>query len=68
MLETFSDYLSIYVLLFFVIVGLYFLFAVSSKKHEQKVKQLEERYFSLLEELDNTYEEDSDDEDDVSVE
>ena len=67
MLETFSDYLSLYVTVFFVIIGLYFLFAVSSKKHEEKVRNREEMYFQLLEELDNGYEDD-DDSDDVTVE
>lgn len=68
MLETFSDYLSLYVTIFFVIMGLYFLFTVSSKKHEEKVKNREERYFQLLEELDNGYDDDDEDSDEVTVE
>ena len=68
MLETFSDYLSLYVTIFFVIMGLYFLFTVSSKKHEEKVKNREERYFQLLEELDKGYDNDDEDSDEVTVE
>lgn len=68
MLETFSDYLSLYVTIFFVIIGLYFLFTVSSKKHEEKVKNREERYFQLLEELDNGYDDDDEYSDEVTVE
>ena len=45
-----------------------FLFTVSSKKHEEKVKNREERYFQLLEELDNGYDDDDEDSDEVTVE
>ena len=36
MIENYSDALSFYTILFFVIAGLYMLFVVSSRHHEEK--------------------------------
>ncbi|MGM9940997.1 MAG: hypothetical protein ACI32N_03260 [Bulleidia sp.] len=66
MLENVSDMISLYVLIFFVLAGLYALFIVTSAHHGDLVRRREEAYYALLDEIGNEYEED--DNDDVAVE
>ena len=66
MIENYSDALSFYTILFFVIAGLYMLFVVSSRPHEEKQKRREEAYYNLLDEIGNEYEEE-DETQDVSI-
>lgn len=66
MIENYSDALSFYTILFFVIAGLYMLFVVSSRHHEEKQKRREEAYYNLLDEIGNEYEEE-DETQDVSI-
>ena len=68
MLENISDYLSLYVLVFFTLAGLYFLFVVTGRHHAEKVKKREEAYYSLLEEIGNDYEDEDETEDFLSDE
>lgn len=66
MLENLSDMISLYVLVFFVLAGLYALFIVSSAHHGDTVRRREEAYYSLLDEIGNEYEDE--DTDEVSIE
>lgn len=66
MIENFSDAIGFYTTVFFVLAGIYLLFVVSSRHHEQILRKREEAYYNLLDEIGNEYEEEETDE--VSIE
>ena len=57
MIENFFDAIGFYTTVFFVLVGIYLLFVVSSRHREQLQRKREEVYFNLLDEIGNQYEE-----------
>lgn len=67
MIENFFDAIGFYTTVFFVLVGIYFLFVVSSRHREQLQRKREEVYFNLLDEIGNQYEEEEET-DEVSIE
>ncbi len=64
MLENLNDYLSFIVLLLFVGLSIYLIYAVSNRNHESIFKRREEIYLSYLEDaeddFDDSHGEDSD--------
>ena len=66
MIENYSDAIGFYTTVFFVLAGIYLLFVVSSRHHEQILRKREEAYYNLLDEIGNEYEEEETDE--VSIE
>ena len=60
MIENFSDAIGFYTTVFFVLAGIYLLFVVSSRHHEQILRKREEAYYNLLDEIGNEYEEEED--------
>ena len=66
MIENYSDAIGFYATVFFVLAGIYLLFVVSSRHHEQMLRKREEAYYNLLDEIGNEYEEEETDE--VSIE
>lgn len=67
MIENFSDAIGFYTTVFFVLAGIYLLFVVSSRHHEQMLRKREEAYCNLLDEIGNEYEEEKET-DEVSIE
>lgn len=67
MIENFFDAIGFYTTVFFVLVGIYLLFVVSSRHREQLQRKREEIYFNLLDEIGNQYEEEEET-DEVSIE
>lgn len=67
MIENFFDAIGFYTTVFFVLVGIYLLFVVSSRHREQLQRKREEVYFNLLDEIGNQYEEEEET-DEVSIE
>ena len=51
MIENFSDAIGFYTTVFFVLAGIYLLFVVSSRHHEQILRKREEAYYNLLDEI-----------------
>ena len=67
MIENFFDAIGFYTTVFFVLVGIYLLFVLSSRHREQLQRKREEVYFNLLDEIGNQYEEEEET-DEVSIE
>ena len=67
MIENFSDAIGFYTTVFFVLAGIYLLFVVSIRHHEQMLRKREEAYYNLLDEIGNEYEEEEET-DEVSIE
>ena len=67
MIENFFDAIGFYTTVFFVLVGIYLLFVVSSRHREQLQRKREEVYINLLDEIGNQYEEEEET-DEVSIE
>ncbi len=55
MLENLNDYLSFIVLLLFVGLSIYLIYAVSNRNHESIFKRREEIYLSYLEEAEDDF-------------
>ncbi len=53
MIENVSDLLSIVVTVLFVLAGIYLLFAVSNQHYIADLKKREDRYYHLLDEIDD---------------
>lgn len=51
MLESLSDYLSLFVLVLFIFIGFYQIFSMSDKNHRKKAQEREEKYYSFLTDL-----------------
>ena len=51
MLESLSDYLSLFVLVLFTFIGFYQIFSMSDKNHRKKAQEREEKYYSFLTDL-----------------
>lgn len=59
MLECMSDYLSLFVMVFIVISGLYGIFVVTDSQHDAAVRNREEMYYAFYESLDDEYDDSS---------
>lgn len=61
MLESLSDYLSLAVLFFFLLAGIYAFYVVSDSNHSKNVKERENRYYEFLNEMEDDTEDGDDD-------
>lgn len=52
MLETIGDYLSIGILIFFVLWGIYLFYVISVKHNERILKSIESRYYRYYDDVD----------------
>ena len=59
MLESMSDYLSVGVVVFFVLAGLYLIFRSHDKNYQQTMKNLEESYYRYYDNVDDEPDDDS---------
>ena len=64
MLESLSDYLSLFVLVLFTFIGFYQIFYMSDKNHRKKAQEREEKYYSFLTDLN---EDDANTDDDYDI-
>ena len=55
MIESVGDFISLVVSGIFTVIGLYCLFVVTDRHHEETMKRREEKYYSYLESLDDEY-------------
>lgn len=63
MLENLNDYLSFIILLLFVGLSIYLIYAVSNRNHESIFKRREEIYLSYLEDAEDDFDSHSEDSD-----
>ncbi len=64
MLESLNDYLSFIVLLLFVGLSIYLIYAVSNRNHESIFKRREEIYMSYLEDVEDDFDDSQNEESD----
>lgn len=55
MIESVGDFISLLVSGFFTAAGLYLLFVISDKHHDEAMKRREEKYYSYFESMDDEY-------------
>ena len=60
MLESISDVISLLVCAFIAVLASYWMFRVTDKHHDRALREREDRYFRLSEELDDDYGDDRD--------
>ena len=60
MIESISDFISLLVSGFFAFVGLYYLFVMTDKHHDEAMKRREEKYYSYFESMDDEYDDNRD--------
>jgi len=58
MLESISDMISFVITCLFTLIGLYILFVISDKHHDEVMKKREEIYYSFYENVDDEYDDD----------
>ena len=60
MIESISDVISVLVCIFFTAAAAYWAFSVSDRRRDRNMREREERYYRLSEELDDDYGDDHD--------
>ena len=60
MLENISDYLSLIVLIVTSLAGIYILFTITDRSHNEEMKKREELYYSLYESMDDEFDDGTD--------
>ena len=58
MLESINDMISFVITCLFTLIGLYILFVISDKHHDEVMKKREEIYYSFYENVDDEYDDD----------
>lgn len=62
MIESISDFMSVFVMGVITVFSLYILFVITDKHHDEVLRKREERYYALFESMSDEYDSDSEDE------